>query len=221
MKNAVRLERSGKSVVTESNQGTRMDGEQQAKNALRSIVRDTISVSMTEGIAPSELRGTALLNTERDEKIRAIPSFNHAVTTIVYLPNFVERFGSEAATRIVLQFVYQYIGRNHVMSYNEDIFEVLYCDLMRELESPVWIFRGVANVRHFISDVYPIELGDGMTIRGRSGSDLTSLGFDAAIWDRITEDWRGFGASSFVLVVEHSIAKQPDNLILMDYITFL
>src|SRR5262249_48301661 len=32
----------------------------------------------------------------------------------------------------------------------------------------------------------------------------------------IAEDWRGPGASSFVLMVEDPIAKQPDNLTLID-----
>ena len=36
------------------------------------------------------------------------------------------------------------------------------------------------------------------------------------IWDRITEDWRGFSASSFVLIAECPIPKKPDNLILTD-----
>jgi hypothetical protein len=202
--------------VAEDNQSTGMGGGRQAKNALRSIVRGAISASTTEGIAPSELQGIALFNMERDEIIRGISSFNDAITTIVDLPNFVERFGAEAATRIALQFVYEYFRRNHVMSYNEDVFEELYCDLLRELESPVWVFRGIANVKYFISDVYPIDLGDGITIRGRSRGDLASLGFGAAMWDRITDDWSGLGASSFVLMVEHSIPKTPDNLILMD-----
>ena len=202
--------------MAESNQGTQMDGEQQAKESLRSVVRGTISVSMAKGVAPSELRGIALFNMERDGIIRAVPSFNDAVTTIVLLPNFVERFGTEAATRIVLQFAYEYFERNHVMSYNEETFDDLYHDLLRELESQSWVFRGVANVRYFTSDVHHIDLGDGIAIQGRSQTSLASLGFDAAIWDRIVDDWSGIGASSFVLVVEHSIPKNPDNLILME-----
>jgi hypothetical protein len=191
------------SGLDERKQGPRMDGEHQAKDVLRSHVRSTISVSRTGGVSLSELRGVALFDMERDDRIRAVPSVNDAVNMIVHRPHFVERFGTDAAVRIVLQFVYQYFARNHVMSYNDEVFEYLYGDLLRELESPVWTFRGVANVRHFDCDVHPINLGDGITIRGRSQSDLADLGFDAAIWDRIADNWRGFGASSFVLVVEH------------------
>jgi hypothetical protein len=40
-----------------------------------------------------------------------------------------------------------------------------------------------------------------------------SLGFGAAVWERLAEDWRGPGASSFVLAAEHLFAKQPDNMV--------
>jgi hypothetical protein len=202
--------------VGESRECSRMDGGQVAKDVLRFLVRSTISVSRADGIAPSELRGIALSNMERDERISRVPSFDDAVATIVHLPDFVKRFGTEAATRIVLQFVNQYFARNHAMSYNETVFEELCCDLLRELQSPVWVFRGVANVRYFLSDVHHVGLGDGITIRGRSQNDLAALGFHERIWNRVADDWSGFGASSFVLVVEHSIPKNPENLILVD-----
>ena len=115
-----------------------------------------------------------------------------------------------------MQFVYQYFEHSHVMSYSEEVFKSTYDNLIKELESSVWIFRGVANVRYFLSDVHHVDLDDGVIIQGRSPADLASLGFGTAIWDRITEDWSGFGASSFVLIAEHSIPKKPDNLNLMD-----
>ena len=68
----------------------------------------------------------------------------------------------------------------------------------------------------FMSDIHRIDLDDGVTIRGRSPAEWASLGFGTAIWDRISEDWSGFGASSFVLIAEHSIPKKPDNLTTMN-----
>src|SRR5271165_1229369 len=84
-------------------------------------------------------------------------------------------------------------------------------------EDAYWIARGVANLRNFQSKVNRIDLGDGVTIRGRSKTDLASLGFEEPVWERITEDWRTPGASSFVLVAEHCFMKQPDNLISNEY----
>jgi hypothetical protein len=92
----------------------------------------------------------------------------------------------------------------------------LWSDFEAEMQEAHWIYRGVANVRNFESETLLISLGDGVTIRGRSETELAGLGFGPAIWDRIADDWSGFGGSSFVLVAEHSLEKQPDNLILID-----
>jgi hypothetical protein len=202
-------------MAESTNHNQPVDGPS-AKCALRELVGDTASMGANQGLSNRELRGIALYDNERDERIRRVTSFENAVASIADLPNFSERFGLEAAQRIVLQFVYQYFGRTETIGYDERVFEDLYWDLVRELENPVWIFRGVANVRYLISDVHLIDLGDGVTIRGRSDTDLASLGFDGVIWDRLVEDWSGFGASSFVLVAEHSVAKKPDNLIVLD-----
>jgi hypothetical protein len=171
-----------------------------AKVVLRELIKDTIKMGQTAGLPLSEFRGIAFYDMRKDEKVRTLESFVTAASKMVELPRFDESFGTDAAPRIALQFVYQYFERGHVMSYREEVFESTYDDLIKELESPVWVFRGVANVRCFISDNHHIDLDDGVTIRGRSPDDLASLGFGMAIWDRITEDWRGFGASSFVLI---------------------
>jgi hypothetical protein len=187
------------------------------KIALRQLINDSVKNGQTEGLSLSELQGIAFNDMRKDEGIERLTSFARATSEIVHLPRFVESFGADAATRIALQFVYQYFKRGHVMSYSEEVFESTYDDLIKELECPVWIFRGVANVRYFKSDTHPIDLDDGVTIRGRSPAELASLGFATAIWDRITEDWSGgFGASSFVLIAEYSIPNKPDNLTLMN-----
>jgi len=182
-----------------------------AEIALRQLVKDTVEMGHIAGLSLSGLRGIAFYDMAKDEKIRALESFATAASKIIDLPRFVENFGADAAPRIALQFVYQYFERGHVMSYSEEVFESIYDDLIKELKCPVWIFRGVANVRYFMSDVHHIDLDDGVTIRGRSPAELASLGFGTAIWDRITEDWSGFGASSFVLIAEHSIPKCPSG----------
>jgi hypothetical protein len=187
-----------------------------AKVALRQLINDSVKNGQTAGLSLSELQGIAFHDMRKDENIERLKSFATAASEIVYLPRFVESFGADAATRIALQFVYQYFNRGHVMSYSEEVFESTYDDLIKELECPVWIFRGVANVRYFMSDIHRIDLVDGVTIRGRSPAELASLGFATAIWDRITEDWSGFGASSFVLIAEHSIPKKPDNMTYMN-----
>jgi hypothetical protein len=208
-------DKSGRGTMVSTEDDEPAEGKG-AKIALRQLVKDTAEMGQTAGLSLSELRGVAFYDTSKDEKIQHLESFATAASKIVYLPRFVESFGADAAPRIALQFVYQYFKRGHVMSYSEEVFESTYDDLVKELESPVWIFRGVANVRYFTSDVHHLDLDDGVTIRCRSRADLASLGFNTAIWDRIREDWSAFGASSFVLIAEHSIPKNPDNLIMTD-----
>ena len=115
-----------------------------------------------------------------------------------------------------MQFLYEYFRRHGTVEFNEAVFEALWRDLFAEIDEPYWIFRGVANMRCFRAADDPINLGDGITIRGRNPDDLANLGFDDYVWDRISEDWGGFGSSSFVMVVEHRVPKQPDNLMLTD-----
>jgi hypothetical protein len=190
--------------------------EEGAKITLRQLVKDTVKMGQTAGLSLSEFRGVAFYDMSKDEKIQALGSFATAASKIVDLPYFVERFGADEGARMALQFVYGYFGRGHVMSYSEEVFDSIYGDFIKELESPVWIFRGVANVRYFTSESHLVDLDDGITIRGRSPTDLAALGFGTAIWDRISEDWSGFGSSSFVLIVEHSMPKKPDNLVLIN-----
>ena len=80
-------------------------------------------MGQTAGLSLSELQGIALYDMEKDEKLKALESFATTVSKIVDLPRFVESFGADEAPRITLQFVYQYFGRAHVMSYSEEVFD--------------------------------------------------------------------------------------------------
>jgi Apea-like HEPN len=159
--------------------------------------------------------GSALRhNPDTTETWEGSPAY--AKAAILEIPNFVGRFGTGAAERIVLQLIYQYFERAAAVQYDEAQFKQLWCDFIAEVQDAYWIARGVANLRNFQSQANRIDLGDGVTIRGRSQTDLASLGFEEAVWKRISEDWGTPGPSSFVLVAEYCFAKQPDNLIVTD-----
>ncbi len=189
------------------------------KSEVQTLLTDAATMGVDRGLAVDRLRGTAFFDTERDELLTSLPSFEAARLAVINIPNFSERIGSEEAKRIVLQLAYQYFERVYTVEYQEAAFEALWRDFMAEIQDANWRVRGVANIRNFHSESHPIDLVDGVAIRGRSRTDLASLGFDAAVWEGIKEDWRGFGASSFVLVAEDSFARQPDNLIMLDTYT--
>lgn len=173
-------------------------------------------MAVTNDVPLSELRGVALFNPMRDAKFTSLETYDAATQSVEDIPKLADRFGPGTGPRMVLQFVYQYFPRVDGVRYDETIFDGLWGDFLVEVEEPNWTFRAVGNLRNFASETLLIDLGDGVTIRGRNEEDLKSLCFNTPIWDRIADDWSGFGASSFVLVTEHLTPKRPDNLIFLD-----
>jgi hypothetical protein len=171
-------------------------------------------MAVTAELPLRELRGTALSNEARDERLTSLKSFAATVQLFITMPHFALRYGKENGACVVLQFIYQYFSRIGDILFDEATFEALWGDFSSELEDTHWLYRGVANLRHFRggSPPQPLDLGDGITIRGRIRVELKSLGFDDLIWEQIAEDWNTLGRSSHVLVIEHSIPKEPLNL---------
>jgi hypothetical protein len=182
-----------------------------AKTELRKLVDQVASA----GLSIDQVRGYAFFDSERDGLLKALSAFNPAELAITEIPDFARQFGNDA-TRAVLQFVYEYFRLINAVTYDETAFENTWLDFMAELGQADWITRGVANLRYFRSDNLFIDLIDGVTIQGRSFKELASLGFGEQILNQLSEDWSGFGASSFVLVSEESKPKKPENLIELD-----
>jgi hypothetical protein len=187
-----------------------------AKDETRTLIQEAVSMAIAKDLPLNTLMGVAFRDPGKDAPLISLHSFNVVKQAVTNIPNLMTRFGAEETTRIVLQFVYQYFDRVDSVRYDESAFETLWRDFTAEVEEGNWVDRGVANVRNFYSDSLLLELGDGITIRGRSPADLNALGFDDAVLTRIDEDWSGPGASSFVLVAEQAFPKQPDNLISPD-----
>jgi len=173
-------------------------------------------MAVANNLPPDRLRGIAFYDTERDSRFTSLAPFDAARQAVTKIPIFIARFGLGEAGRIVLQFVYEYFARVDDPRFEKAAFEALWVDFTAEIQEANWVYRGVANIRNFTSQFLHLDLDDGIAIRGRNFNELTSLGFGAAVLGQITEDWHGWGASSFVLVSEQTIPKQPENVILMD-----
>jgi hypothetical protein len=189
------------------------------KKKIRTLLNEVTTTAIANNWPIGNLRGTALSDVERDQSFISLQAFGKAAEALLRLPNFIERFGPVEVQRVLLQFVYQYFERAGNVTFLEDVFETLWGDLTTELNEVDWFYRGVANLRHFRTEgspLQPLDLGDGITIRGRVRTELKSLGFNDPIWERIAEDRETpFGHSAHVLVVEHRVPKEPENLILM------
>ena len=163
-------------------------------------------------------RGLALRNEPRDAIFKPLPSYEAAKDAISAVPMVAERYGTRdvSGDRLTLQFIYQLFPRASTQGVGEDM-RRLWRRFMAELQVPVWVYRGVANLRNFEVDRNvrdPLGLEDGVTIRGRSFEALESLGFNQFTLDALADDWsEGGGSSSYVVCVEHTRAKSPENVI--------
>lgn len=184
----------------------------------------SLATEAVEAIGAAEditaFRATALFNTARDSIVQALPSFGAAKDAICEVPLVAERYGSseQVGDRLTLQFVYQLFPRTDQRGIRQDV-RRLWQRFLAELNIPVWVFLGVANLRNFTVDSgvrNPVQLSDGVSIRGRSFDVLRSLGFNEATLEAMTDDWSVGGSSQYVICVEHSQPKAPDNLILGD-----
>jgi hypothetical protein len=190
------------------------------KNLTRTLLTEASAKAVDQKWSVNELRGTPFFDMDRDARFTNLASFATTASALLTIPNFETRYGAAEVNRILLQLIYGYFKRSNSIQVNDDLFSELWQDFSAEMKETHWVYRGVANLRHFAKEGSPLEvleLGDGITIRGRNRTDLISLGFDDHVWDRISEDWSTpFGSSSYVLVAEHKALKQPGNLIHMD-----
>lgn len=190
--------------------------------SLQELLSDSVSMAVDAKLPLNKLRGVALFNPTRDERFTSLAPFAATAELLTTLPHFDSRYGSDNRRRLLLQLLYQYFRRIDDVRLDKATFEGLWGDFLSELEETHWLSRGVANLRYFRIEgcprFQPLNLGDGITIRGRDRADLESLGFDDSISERIAEDWSTpFGGnSSYVVVSEHRTLKEPATLIAGD-----
>jgi Apea-like HEPN len=177
------------------------------------LIAAAVQNAASSGRELAKLRGVAFFDGTKDSFIESLEPFAAVESGIRLVPNLAERYGIDQSRRLTLQLVYQYFARAGSISINTAVVDALWADFLAELESLVWLTRCVTNLRHFQCANFHVDLGDGVSIRGRDPEVLAALGFDDAIQERLLSDWHGFGASSFVLVAESASPKRPENFI--------
>jgi hypothetical protein len=183
------------------------------------LLQAVVAKIAANGRSIGEFRGIALYNPQRDREFTDLPESAPAADAIVSITTVRERYGVAEGMRLALQFVYQFLDRLNQPVWNDATFESLWTDFIEEMDHPVWIHRGVANVRNIQVETDRTDLADGIAIRGRDFDELGRLGFGDATLQRLSDDWSGFGASSFVLTIETATEKRPENFILTDLAT--
>jgi len=151
----------------------------------------------------------------KDRKISSLTSYEPAVESLASDPFVEERYGGVNAPRLALMVVYEVGKMLESVDFEQDVFEGVWQAFLDELNDPEWVFRGLANMRNFETDEDRIDLGDGVSIQGRSLEVLPRLGFDQWVLEQVEEDWmEGMGSSSYVMVLEERVGKEPSNFIL-------
>jgi hypothetical protein len=181
---------------------------------LRAVTEAATAAVEASGRGVKPVRGIALYDTGKDETFTSLAAFDEATTALVALALVQQRYGVDEAPRIALQFVYEWLNRVDEPRFEEGLFDQLWQDFAAELDEPDWVFRAVANVRSLTAEGGPFEFGDGVSIRGRSFEELRELGFSQHILTALSDHWAGFGASSYVMLIETRAPKSPDNFIL-------
>lgn len=185
-----------------------------ARPALRTLSLAAVERIRESGLSIDRFRGIAFYDTAKDEIFTSLDAFQAAEQSIASISLLEERYGAGEVRRLTLQFIYQLLARLDEPEFDENVFESLWVDFLAELDEPEWVFRAVANVRYVTAEGASFDLGDGVSIRGRSFDDLSELGFSEAELQGLADDWSGFGAGSYVMLVEDRVEKSPDNLIL-------
>jgi hypothetical protein len=124
-------------------------GDIEAKTPVQTLIEEATSAAVAKNLPLQKLRGFARYDIGKDAEITSLGSFESARKAIIEIPNFVGRYGNEAASQIVLQFVYNYFARVDAIVYNQPVFNTLWDDFTAEMKETYWTVRGVANLPIF------------------------------------------------------------------------
>lgn len=161
-----------------------------------------------------QFRGVPFYDLDKDQHFVSLAPFLAVEEALTAIPKIVERYGAEGPRRLALGFVYALLERVPSPVFDEPIYEQLQEDFAAELDETSWTYRGVANLRWFRTDGGPYDFGNGVSIRGRSFTELAELGFSQHVLEALSRDWMGMGASSYVMLAETSVPKSPDNVVM-------
>jgi hypothetical protein len=124
----------------------------------------------------------AMLDTERDQVITELPAFEDAHTALGALQVVQEYYGPSLGgetvwERLAIRFFYGFLDNLSEPAFDADIFETSWEAFWKELSEPEWTWLGLANLKNVRSESMLLDLGDSITIRGRSFEELAQVGW--------------------------------------------
>jgi Apea-like HEPN len=189
-----------------------------AYNQLRALTLEGLeAIEQSEFSVAGCKNSIAFFDSKKDELITNCPSFSIALESVSKISEVVERYGSTEALRLVLQFVFNACSMYATIGDKSTAFKETFKYFKTEAETDHWVYRAIANVQNFENPSLPIELADGITLRGRSFTELEHLlHWGSSELAHLTADWRDGGGGSNVLMVESRVNKSPSNFLLVN-----
>jgi len=91
-----------------------------------------------------------------------------------------------------------------------------WAEFWQSMLEPTWTYISVANMTNYRSEIGPLALTDGITIRSRHRQELSDLlqWTPDQLDKTIGADWMASGSSEYVLVVSTNVPKRPENIVL-------
>lgn len=189
------------------------------KKAFHVLAEQAARQAVTDERPLQYFRGaTALYDMRRDEIVTELPAFDKAREKLGALQMVQQRYGSSHEwERLTLQFIYGFLGDLSEPLFDSHAFEATWEAFWKELSEPEWTWLGLANVKNFQSETLLLELGKGITIRGRSYQELSEMGWSEGQLEQLSREWyEGRVNSSHVILTEHKLPKVPENFVLTD-----
>lgn len=192
--------------------------ESALREALRALAEQSVQQIAGHDLELQYFGGaTAIYDTRRDEIITELPAYKGAVSALSILPLVEEMYGIEESGRLALQFVYGFLGRLTEPTFEPEVFESTWQAFWAELSKTEWTWLGLANLQNFRSESMLLDLGDGITIRGRSFEELAQMGWTEWHLEQLSREWYEGGInSSHVILTKQKLPKMPDNFVLTD-----
>jgi len=194
-----------------------------SKEALRVLAEQAVLKAAESDFALESFRyAAAWYDTERDRIITELPTFEETRAALGALPVVQERYGPapdrEAVwERLALQFIYGFLGNLSEPTFDPSSFETTWEAFWKELSEPKWTWLSLANLQNFHNESMLLDLGDGITIRGRSSEELARMSWSEWHLEQLNREWLDGGVNSaYVILTEHKLPKTPDNLVLTD-----
>jgi len=158
----------------------------------------------------------AYYDTRKDELITSLGSFQSTVEVLNQSDLLRNLFGEEGK-RLAIQFVFNACAHSANGEPSETAFNKVWTNFQEEIDTPTWTYRSVTNIQNINCTQDPIELIDGISIRGRSFEELSELlNWGDVELDYLAKDWMEGAASSFVMLFNKEVTKTSENFLLKD-----